>query len=102
MKKAPAASGSGRSSSQRVEEAVVSGGGSHVNVGEGLRGEGGASSVAGDDEVKVDIPEEGSEVWQQAVVNLLDRFQNWTDQFSVPCFVSSEAPKSQLDPAPYR
>ena len=70
--------------------------------GEGVGGEGGASSVAGKDEVKVHLPEEGSEVWQQAVTNLLDRFQNRTDQFSIPCFVSSEAQKSELHPVPYR
>ena len=56
----------------------------------------------GEDRVKVDIPEEGSEMWQRAATNLLDRFQNRTDQFSITCFVSSEAPKSELDPVPYR
>lgn len=104
-KKPSAASDSGRSSSQRVggsEDQTSGGDGQQEKVGEGLSGEGGASSVTGDDEVKIDIPKEGSEVWQQAVVNLLDQFQNWTDQFSVPCFVSSEAPKSELDPVPYR
>ena len=65
---------------------------------EGVGGEVGASS----DEVRVTTPEEGSEMWQQAVMNQLDRFQNRTDQFSIPCFVSSEIPKSELDPVPYR
>ena len=84
----------------------VGGGGEGVGgegvSGEGVGSEGGASSVAGEDEVKVHLPEEGSEVWQQAVTNLLDRFQNRTDQFSIPCFVSSEAQKSELHPVPYR
>ena len=103
-KKTSSASDSGRSSSQRVGGTAdqTYGDGLQEKVGEGLSSEGGASSVTGDDEVKIDIPKEGSEMWQQAVVNLLDQFQNWTDQFSVPCFVSSEAPKSELDPVPYR
>ena len=76
--------------------------------GDGVSGEGGDSkssvvcSGASEEEVKVDPPEEGSEVWQQAVTNLLDGFQNRTDQFSIPCFVSSEAPKSELVSIPYR
>ena len=104
-KKTSAASDSGRSSSQRVggtEDQTCGEDCVPEKVGEGLSGEGGASSLTGDDEVKIDIPQEGSEMWQQAVVNLLNQFQSWTDQFSVPCFVSSEAPKSELDPVPYR
>ncbi|CAI8016934.1 Cilia- and flagella-associated protein 74, partial [Geodia barretti] len=57
---------------------------------------------SGEEGVKVDVPEEGSETWRQAVANLLNGFQNWTHQFSVPCFVSSAAPTSELDTVPYR
>lgn len=104
------ASGRGSSCSRKSGSGSVVGGegsgessqGSAGVIGEGVGGDGGASSVTGEDEVKVEMPEEGSEVWQQVMASLLDRFQNWTDQFSIPCFVSSEAPKSELDPVPYR
>ena len=59
-------------------------------------------SSAGEEGVKVDVPEEGSEVWQQAEANLLNGFQNLTHQLSIPCFVSSSAPSSNLDFIPYR
>lgn len=52
--------------------------------------------------VEVTPPAEGSELWLQAVANLLDQFENRIDQFSIPCFVSSEAPKSEFSPIPYR
>ena len=57
---------------------------------------------ASEERVKVEEPREGSEVWRRAVENLLNQFQNWTHQFSVPCFVSSAAPTSEIDPVPYR
>ena len=104
-KTAATATVSGRSS--KSGERRSGEGGDGVN-GDGVSGEGGDSkssvvcSGASKEEVKVDPPEEGSEVWQQAVTNLLDGFQNRTNQFSIPCFVSSEAPKSELVSIPYR
>ena len=63
---------------------------------------GATSGYGGEEGVKVDAPKEGSETWRQAVANLLNGFQNWTHQFSIPCFVSSAAPASELDTVPYR
>ena len=64
--------------------------------------EGGGANDVSEEEVKVEVPEEGSEMWQQAMENLLNQFQNWTHQFSIPCFVSSAVPTSEMDPVPYR
>lgn len=60
--------------------------------------------LQGESEVTVEVtpPAEGSELWLQAVTNLLDQFESRADQFSIPCFVSSEAPKSEFDPVPFR
>jgi hypothetical protein len=105
------ASSSGRESEASGRKSGGGGGGSFKTEGErssqiqqgkteGARSD--KDDCSGEEGVKVDAPEEGSETWQQAVANLLNGFQNWTHQFSVPCFVSSAAPTSELDTVPYR
>ena len=106
--------GKGESSLGGGRESVASGRKSGGDGGDSLRSsqvveqgdtEGGGREkcdFSGEEEVKVEVPEEGSETWRQAVENLLNGFQNWTHQFSVPCFVSSSAPASELDTVPYR
>lgn len=90
----------GKSGSARSDTASRSGMESRQSTG--VNSDNGNPPLAGGEEVKVDAPVEGSEMWQKATENLLDKFQNWTDQFSIACFVSSEVPRSELDTVPYR
>ena len=63
-------------------------------------------AVASGDEGTMEVAppvEVGSELWWKAQSSLLNRFKTRTDQFSIPCFVSSESPKPESDTAlPYR
>ena len=43
-----------------------------------------------------------SDLWWQAYSNLLNNSENQCLQLSIPCFVSSEAPQSELDAVAYR